>query len=382
MTYHISIIRVHFLHLQENSAPALPSLEEAPVLGADDREETSPVLDFSLFFPARSMEEFLAASDAVRAALIRYDMAAAALGMILLWPESLERFFPPTRAQVPPKAALLFPQPVPAPATHNFDHVSIPRTSLLQSPAYVNQVAVRPGRKPIPRDPKTEQCNAPSPSDGPSTASITSSARTGPVKGKTKKKVCFPKKPIKKRTGTKKPGRAGRGRKICQDCDSSHTSSAWRYTVEGVPTEGPLCSACYQKHLRQKRKEAEDGSDEDDSDEDDSDGDLPTAYNMYSKGGRGKGLGMDGARRHVRILRDNIKGVTKPSIRRLARRGGVKRLSAGIYDEARGCLHSFLRRVVADSIVYSEHARRKTVTSLDVIYALKRQGRTLYGYGV
>ena len=28
-----------------------------------------------------------------------------------------------------------------------------------------------------------------------------------------------------------------------------------------------------------------------------------------------------------------------------------------------------------------EHARRKTVTAMDVVYALKRQGRTLYGFG-
>ena len=27
------------------------------------------------------------------------------------------------------------------------------------------------------------------------------------------------------------------------------------------------------------------------------------------------------------------------------------------------------------------HSKRKTVTSLDVVYALKRQGRTLYGFG-
>jgi len=27
------------------------------------------------------------------------------------------------------------------------------------------------------------------------------------------------------------------------------------------------------------------------------------------------------------------------------------------------------------------HARRKTVTAMDVVYALKRQGRTLYGFG-
>src|SRR3954468_16189397 len=49
------------------------------------------------------------------------------------------------------------------------------------------------------------------------------------------------------------------------------------------------------------------------------------------KGGAGlggKGLGKGGAKRHRKILRDNIQGITKPAIRRLARRGGVKRISA------------------------------------------------------
>jgi hypothetical protein len=32
-------------------------------------------------------------------------------------------------------------------------------------------------------------------------------------------------------------------------------------------------------------------------------------------------------------------------------------------------------------VTYTEHARRKTVTAMDVVYALKRQGKTLYGFG-
>jgi len=100
--------------------------------------------------------------------------------------------------------------------------------------------------------------------------------------------------------------------------------------------------------------------------------------------GRGlgaKGLGMGGARRHRKVMRDNIQGITKPSIRRLARRGGVKRISGLIYDETRGVLKVFLENIVCDAVTYMEHARRKTVTALDVIYALKRQGKTLYGFG-
>ncbi len=41
----------------------------------------------------------------------------------------------------------------------------------------------------------------------------------------------------------------------------------------------------------------------------------------------------------------------------------------------------FLENVIRDAVTYTEHARRKTVTAMDVVYALKRQGRTLYGFG-
>ncbi|OBZ79797.1 Histone H4 [Grifola frondosa] len=89
-----------------------------------------------------------------------------------------------------------------------------------------------------------------------------------------------------------------------------------------------------------------------------------------------KGLGKGGAKRHRKILRDNIQGITKPAIRRLARRGGVKRISGLIYEETRGVLKIFLENVIRDSVTYTEHAKRKTVTALDVVYALKRSGRT------
>ncbi|KAJ6863125.1 H3 [Populus alba x Populus x berolinensis] len=80
---------------------------------------------------------------------------------------------------------------------------------------------------------------------------------------------------------------------------------------------------------------------------------------MSGRGKGGKGLGKGGAKRHRKVLRDNIQGITKPAIRRLARRGNV----------------------IRDAVTYTEHARRKTVTAMDVVYALKRQGRTLYGFG-
>jgi hypothetical protein len=44
-----------------------------------------------------------------------------------------------------------------------------------------------------------------------------------------------------------------------------------------------------------------------------------------------------------------------------------------IYEETRGVLKTFLEGVIRDAVTYTEHAKRKTVTSLDVVYALKRE---------
>lgn len=97
--------------------------------------------------------------------------------------------------------------------------------------------------------------------------------------------------------------------------------------------------------------------------------------------GKGKGKGKAGFPLLKRKLRDNIMGVTNPAIRRLARRGGVKRISGLVYDETRKLLREFLASVIRDAVTYTDYARRKTVTAMDVVYALKRRGRTLYGFG-
>ena len=107
-----------------------------------------------------------------------------------------------------------------------------------------------------------------------------------------------------------------------------------------------------------------------------------TTYNTKSGRGKGgKGLGNGGAKRHRKILRDNIQGITKPAIRRLARRCGVKRISGLIYEETRDVLKNYLESVIRDAVTYTEHAKRKTFVAMDIVYALKWQGKTLYGFG-
>ncbi|RMZ16754.1 hypothetical protein D0860_00895 [Hortaea werneckii] len=120
---------------------------------------------------------------------------------------------------------------------------------------------------------------------------------------------------------------------------------------------------------------------------------LPGGRGKTLGGKDGKGLGIargKTAKRHRcdtrflfnrDILRDNIQGITRPDIRRLARRGGVKRVSAHIYDEVRQVLRAHLERVLRDVCAVVETCGRKTVCTSDVVFTLQRMGRTLYGFG-
>ena len=101
---------------------------------------------------------------------------------------------------------------------------------------------------------------------------------------------------------------------------------------------------------------------------------------MSGRGKGKKGLGKGGAKRHRRILRDNIEGITKPAIRRLCRRGGVKRIAGTIYEETRGVLKVFLSKIIEKAVVLKIHSRRRTVSAMDVVHALKYEGRMIYGF--
>ncbi|KAE8577832.1 hypothetical protein XENTR_v10023095 [Xenopus tropicalis] len=140
----------------------------------------------------------------------------------------------------------------------------------------------------------------------------------------------------------------------------------WRYIKPRPNSVGSSFSVVYKRAARETRLQTDS---------------IRANSKMSGRGKGGKGLGKGGAKRHRKVLRDNIQGITKPAIRRLARRGGVKRISGLIYEETRGVLKVFLENVIRDAVTYTEHAKRKTVTAMDVVYALKRQGRTLYGFG-
>lgn len=99
--------------------------------------------------------------------------------------------------------------------------------------------------------------------------------------------------------------------------------------------------------------------------------------------GRGKNSKVGKKPKHmVRLAKDIKEGhITNGSIRRLARRGGVKRIAMQTHHHVREYIDDFMLNIVRDSLTFCEHRRALTITAMDVVYALKRNGRVLYGYG-
>jgi len=96
---------------------------------------------------------------------------------------------------------------------------------------------------------------------------------------------------------------------------------------------------------------------------------------------KGKSSASKGANKRMKkLVRSNSDGVTRGAIRRLARRAGARRLSGLVYAEAKSAIKSAVEATVSAACAFTESAKRKTVTAGDVVNALKRQGRMIYGY--
>eukprot|EP01084_Bolivina_argentea_P174209 301756_1 len=100
---------------------------------------------------------------------------------------------------------------------------------------------------------------------------------------------------------------------------------------------------------------------------------------MAGSKGKSPSKAKGGAKRHKKVYKDTIKGITKPALRRLARRGGVKRVSAGCYEDARNLCRNFVESVVYYAMIYKNTRGKKMVGLKDVVSALKRRGNALVG---
>ncbi|KAL2400944.1 hypothetical protein ABEF95_001898 [Exophiala dermatitidis] len=113
--------------------------------------------------------------------------------------------------------------------------------------------------------------------------------------------------------------------------------------------------------------------------------------------GQGMSIPFRPRRRPRRKLRDNILGITKPTIRRLARRGGIPDMDDEVYDTVRDVVKATVTEIIERLAVLMRHPPvngpeqlppledgSKIVTTVHVLYVLKQMRilTPLYGHGV
>ncbi|MFS7896988.1 putative transcription factor Hap3/NF-YB family [Helianthus anomalus] len=80
-----------------------------------------------------------------------------------------------------------------------------------------------------------------------------------------------------------------------------------------------------------------------------------------------------GAKHHQKVFRNDFHGIKKPTMWR-------KAYQCSYLRRDKGFLKIFLDDFMHDAIKYTKDTRRKTITTMDAIYALKCQGCTVIHY--
>lgn len=93
-----------------------------------------------------------------------------------------------------------------------------------------------------------------------------------------------------------------------------------------------------------------------------------------------KTVGSVGLRNKNKTKLRQVVGFKGPTLRRLARRGGVKRISNKVYDTVNGVAVNLLEDIVRSSMIVSNHAGRKMISLKDVLYTLNQKNSSLYGF--
>jgi len=86
-------------------------------------------------------------------------------------------------------------------------------------------------------------------------------------------------------------------------------------------------------------------------------------------------------RRKSKAKKDPIDGLKNPQIKRLAYRAGAQRIDGGIYDMVRKLIHERSDKLVGKTLVFTTHAKRKTVSVEDLHGALQSEGLYLMAGG-
>ena len=101
---------------------------------------------------------------------------------------------------------------------------------------------------------------------------------------------------------------------------------------------------------------------------------MPTNKKSKNISTQGKTQGTQGMKKHRKILRDNIQGITKPALQRLCHRAGIKRISGDIYVPLRDNIKIYMEKILQKVVVFTERENRRTVKVKDLEAALNMMG--------
>ncbi|WP_433191617.1 histone-like protein [Nocardia sp. CA-107356] len=68
----------------------------------------------------------------------------------------------------------------------------------------------------------------------------------------------------------------------------------------------------------------------------------------------------------------NKAGISRPAIRRLAKRSGVQRVSDGVFAKVNNVARMYITDILDRAVVYANQSKRKTVAHQDVLLAAQR----------
>lgn len=101
---------------------------------------------------------------------------------------------------------------------------------------------------------------------------------------------------------------------------------------------------------------------------------------MTERGKHEKSLGKGGTIRHRKVFLDKIQDITKLAIRRLGRHENYTYIRFNVWKTREG-FKVFLENVITEAVMYFAATRQsKIMTVMNVVNALKRQGRMSYGF--
>lgn len=85
-----------------------------------------------------------------------------------------------------------------------------------------------------------------------------------------------------------------------------------------------------------------------------------------------------------RVANSSIKfaGIRRGSLKKIARRSGVKRMSSLAFNVAMEQARAFTDEVLTNAMLFADNRRQITVRASDIVYALRRMNRSLYGFGI